>query len=343
MIKFIDVNKKFIANKKEIYALKNINLEISKGEIFGIIGYSGAGKSTLLRCINHLEVPSSGKVYVNHEEIGKKSKKELQGLRKRIGMIFQNFNLLNSRNVKDNIAFPLRKCGLTKEEIDKKIDYLLNLVDLEDKKFVYPSQLSGGQKQRVAIARALASDPEILLCDEVTSALDPNTTKQILKLLKHINKNLNITIVMITHEMEVVKEICERVAVMEDGRIVEMNTVRNLVTDPQLDITRKFLSSCDLFEDACVRLKNIYMQNQGFAKLVMLKYDQIMIREAIISKISVQYQIEASILYGNIEYIQDVPIGKLLLLLKGDSQAMNEAILFIKEFGVEVEVIENVS
>ena len=232
MIKLENVTKTY-AGKASVQALKGINLTIDDGEIFGIIGKSGAGKSTLIRCINMLEKPTSGSVTIDGDELTKMNEHQLRNERKNIGMIFQHFNLLSSRNVYDNIAFPLELAGVSKEGIKKKVSQLLELVDLTDRQYNYPSQLSGGQKQRVGIARALASDPKVLLCDEATSALDPQTTKSILELLKDINQRLGITIVIITHEMTVIKEICNRVAVIEGGVIKEQGRVVDIFTNPQ--------------------------------------------------------------------------------------------------------------
>lgn len=221
MIDLRNVEKTYYSNAGDIHALKKTNLHINAGEIFGIIGLSGAGKSTLIRCINMLEVPTGGQVFVDGQELTAMNNQELRKARQNIGMIFQHFNLLASRTVYDNIAFPLEIQGISQSEIKKRVQPLLELVQLQDRGDYYPSQLSGGQKQRVGIARALASDPKVLLCDEATSALDPQTTKSILDLLKDINKRLNLTIVMITHQMEVVKEVCDRVAVIENGEIIE--------------------------------------------------------------------------------------------------------------------------
>ena len=225
MIKLKDINKTFHTKETDVKALQNINLEISKGDIFGVIGYSGAGKSTLIRIINLLEKPDSGQVIVDGISLMEIPTKQLREIRSNIGMIFQGFNLMNSIDVYDNIAAPLRNKKLNKNDIELKVTSLLELVGLEDKRHAYPTQLSGGQKQRVAIARALSSDPEILLCDEATSALDPNTTKSILELLKQIHEKLGITIVVITHQMEVIKNICNRVAIMEQGKIVEQGDI----------------------------------------------------------------------------------------------------------------------
>lgn len=242
MIKLEQVSKIFYKKKKEIQALKNITLHIEKGDIFGIIGYSGSGKSTLVRTINLLERPTSGNIYLSDKNIVSLSEKELIPFRRKIGMIFQHFNLLSSRTVFDNVAFPLQLTDIAKTEINKKVDNLLDLVDLSGKRDEYPAALSGGQKQRVAIARALASDPEILLCDEATSALDPQTTRSILSLLKRINRELGITIVLITHQMEVVRAVCNRVAVISEGELVEENEVNILFELPKSPITQELLN-----------------------------------------------------------------------------------------------------
>ncbi|WP_077368265.1 methionine ABC transporter ATP-binding protein [Anaerosalibacter sp. Marseille-P3206] len=228
-------------NNEKIYALNSINLEINKGEIFGIIGLSGAGKSTLIRCLNRLEEPTTGKVIMDNIEVTKLNKNDLRKKRKEIGMIFQHFNLLSSKTVYENIAFPLELEKLSKDEIDKRVNTLLKYVELEDKKHAYPSQLSGGQKQRVAIARALANNPKILLSDEGTSALDPKTTKSILELLCKIRDEFGLTIVLITHQMEVIKDICDRVAIIEDGKIIEENTVKEIFANPKTKTLQEFI------------------------------------------------------------------------------------------------------
>lgn len=242
MIRLEQVSKIFYKNKGAIQALHDISLHIAKGDIFGIIGYSGSGKSTLVRTINLLERPTTGQVYLSGKDIVPLSDKELMPLRRKIGMIFQQFNLLSSRTVFDNIALPLELIGMDKQKIQEKVTQLLQLVDLSEKGQDYPVALSGGQKQRVAIARALASDPEILLCDEATSALDPQTTRSILALLKRINQELGITIVLITHQMEVVRAICNRVAVISNGRLIEENTTEVLFQSPTSNITKELLN-----------------------------------------------------------------------------------------------------
>ncbi|MGO3107588.1 MAG: methionine ABC transporter ATP-binding protein [Sphingobacterium sp.] len=242
MIKLEQVNKIFYKKHKQIHALKNVTLDIKKGDIYGIIGYSGSGKSTLVRTINMLERPTSGRVIINHKSIENLSENELMPIRRKIGMIFQHFNLLSSATVFQNIAFPLQLAGLSEETIKEKTDTLLDLIDLEEKSGDYPAALSGGQKQRVAIARALASDPEILLCDESTSALDPQTTRSILSLLKRINTQLNITIVLITHQMEVIRAVSNRVAVISDGIVVEEGNTSDVFSAPKSPVTKELLN-----------------------------------------------------------------------------------------------------
>ena len=243
MIELLNLSKSFKTKNKTIHALSDVSLTVEKGEIFGVIGTSGAGKSTLIRCVNLLEKPNEGKVIVDNIELTKLSDAQLTLERRKIAMIFQHFNLLSSRTVFDNIAFPLELEGKSKSAIKEKVNSLLDLVGLNDKAKDYPANLSGGQKQRVAIARALANDPKVLLCDEATSALDPATTKSILKLLKSINQKLNLTILLITHEMEVIKTICDKVAVIDHGKLAEQGNVEQIFTNPKQEITKGFIQS----------------------------------------------------------------------------------------------------
>ena len=257
MIELVNVEKTYYSKAGDIHALHKTNLSIKAGEIFGIIGLSGAGKSTLVRCINMLERPTGGQVFVDGSELTSMTDAQLRKARQSIGMIFQHFNLLTSRTVYQNIAFPLEIQGMSKSEIDKRVRPLLELVQLEERADYYPSQLSGGQKQRVAIARALASNPKVLLCDEATSALDPQTTKSILELLKDINKKLNLTIVLITHQMEVVKAICDRVAVIENGDLIEEGPMVDVFTNPQHPTTKELSSQWATGTTALPRRKSI--------------------------------------------------------------------------------------
>ena len=340
MIRLEHVSKEFFSKGKSVPAVKDVNLEIKKGEIFGIIGFSGAGKSTLVRCINLLEVPGSGKVFINQEEITGLSTRELRKHRKKIGMIFQQFNLCASRTVFQNVEFPLQGSGLSKKERREKVEHLLKLVGLEEKAGVYPSNLSGGQKQRVAIARALANDPEILLSDESTSALDPKTTKSILELLKKLNRELGITIVVITHEMQVIKDICDRVAVMTDGRVVEYGDVFDIFSNPRQQITREFVestSNCsriyDLLED-----KEIIHLNPGEA-ILRFRYLERNVSEALVSQLSRKFHLDINIIFGNVELIGSNPIGGLVSIVQGKAEDMESAIAYLKEKNVGVEVI----
>lgn len=346
MIELQHIDKIYHTSSGDLHALKDINLSINEGEIFGIIGLSGAGKSTLVRCINRLEKPTSGKVIVDGQDITAMSPVELRKARQNIGMIFQHFNLLSSRTVYGNIAFPLEIQGLDKAAIKKKVDPLLELVGLIDRADHYPSQLSGGQKQRVGIARALSSDPTVLLCDEATSALDPQTTESILDLLRNINKRLHITIVMITHQMNVVKEICDRVAVIENGEIIEEGTMFDLFTNPQKATTKEFVASIqhnDLPD--FVKQMNIQKVYQpGNKALVSLSFIGESAGEPVISVLIKQFDIDVNILTANIESLQNTPYGTLLVELEGDEVHMKEALDYLQaKQQLKVEVIGYVS
>ena len=342
MIQLEHVSKTFTTKSGYVHAVKDVSLQIQDGEIYGIIGFSGAGKSTLVRCINLLERPEEGNVIVDGKELLKLTPSQLRETRKKIGMIFQHFNLMRSRTVAQNVAFPLKKSGLSKDAIDHKVRELLELVDLSEKANVYPSQLSGGQKQRVAIARALANDPKVLLCDEATSALDPQTTNSILKLIKDINQKLNLTVVLITHEMGVVKEICDRVAVMEEGRVVEEGSIVDVFTHPQAKVTKNFIASTSTTD----RIYDLIEEGHALTELgedeviVSLKYDAKNASQSLISEISRAYDVDCNIIFGNIEVVKDTPIGTLIVILKGESQKRKAAFECIKSHGVETEVIK---
>lgn len=341
MIRFENISKEFTGNGKTVHAIRNVSLEINKGEIFGIIGYSGAGKSTLVRCINLLEKPTDGKVFINNEEITKLPVKQLRTYRKKIGMIFQQFNLFSTRTVYQNVEFPLKGSGLSKKEKKEKVEKLLKLVGLEEKADAYPSGLSGGQKQRVAIARALANDPEILLSDESTSALDPQTTKAILQLLKKLNKELGITIVVITHEMQVIKDICDRVAVMKDGEVVEYGEVFDLFANPREQITKNFVdgtSNLSRIQDLLEEKSNIVNLKSGEA-ILRFRYLERNVSEALVSKLSRKFQLDINIIFGNIELIGENPIGGLVSIVQGEKENIDKAISYLKEKKVGVEVI----
>ncbi|MBE3553916.1 MAG: methionine ABC transporter ATP-binding protein [Thermicanus sp.] len=333
MIRLENVSKQFPLKKgDEIIALDQINLEIEPGEIFGIIGYSGAGKSTLIRMLNLLEKPSQGKIWINGEEMLSLSDKELRKRREKIGMIFQHFNLLWSRTVYGNIAFPLEIAGWPKEKIGERVKELLHLVGLEDKENVYPSQLSGGQKQRVGIARALANEPNLLLSDEATSALDPKTTDSILELLQKINRELGITIVLITHEMHVVQKICHRVAVLEKGRIVEKGTVLEVFSNPKADITKEFVQQVmDLHQWEEV------LSPHHRKRIIQCSFLGENAQQPIISQMIKRFDIDVNILQGKINRIQQTSYGSLILELTGDAKEQERAIQYLRDHHIRVE------
>ncbi|PMC79467.1 MULTISPECIES: methionine ABC transporter ATP-binding protein [Aerococcus] len=334
-----DVAVKFETPNGIVDAVKDVNISIEKGEIFGVIGYSGAGKSTLVRTINRLQPVSSGQVIVNDKEINALSEAELRASRKKIGMIFQHFNLMNARTVEGNVLFPLKDSKLSKDEKKEKVHELLELVGLADRKDAYPSQLSGGQKQRVAIARALANDPDVLLCDEATSALDPKTTSSILELLKELNERLNLTIVIITHEMHVIKEICNRVAVMEHGVVVEQDTIFNIFRNPQQKLTKDFIESASPIEKGIQEvlnnpeLLNIHPDD----RVIRVTFSGTSTGDPLISQLTTQFSVKANILFGNIEILQNIPVGTLLLSLSGEATKVQEAIDYIGYEGITVE------
>ena len=342
MIKLENIDVTFKQGVKVVNAVKNVSLHVEPGDIYGIIGYSGAGKSTLVRTINLLQRPTKGNVVVNGVDLLKLKPKGLRAARKKIGMIFQHFNLMNTLSVFDNVAFPLKKSGKTKSEIEQKVLSLLELVGLEDKVNSYPRQLSGGQKQRVAIARALANDPDVLLCDEATSALDPKTTYSILELLKKVNVQLGITIVIITHEMQVVKEICNKVAVMEEGEVIEQGSVLEIFTNPERDLTKDFIDTATHINQGIetVLSHEQLLNLQEGDYLVKISFVGASTGEPLITKLSTQFQVAANILFANVEIIQDTPVGTLLVGLSGEKSGIENALSYIKEQGVSVDVLE---
>jgi len=341
-IELKNVYKTFVQDGKAFNAVENASVSIEKGDIFGIIGFSGAGKSTLVRTINLLGRPTSGSVTVKGKDFLALSQKELREERKKIGMIFQHFNLMKSRNVFDNVAFPLKRSGLTKKQISEKVHSLLELVEIDDKAENFPSQLSGGQKQRVAIARALANEPDILLCDEATSALDPTTTKSILKLLKKLKDQLGLTIVVITHQMEVIKEICDKVAVMEKGRIVEQGDVFSIFANPKDEVTKRFIRSTSnlskveelIAEDSPV----VHLEKDE--KLVRFTYIKKNVSEPLISAISRLYEVTINIIFAEIEIVQDAPIGGTVAIVSGEATTIDRALKHISALDVGVEVLK---
>lgn len=339
MIELRHITKIFHTNKGDIEACRDVNLTIRDGEIFGVIGYSGAGKSTLVRIINQLEKQTSGEVIIDDENISKLSADQLRQKRTKIGMIFQHFNLLWSRTVQKNIELPLEIAGVSKEQRQQKAKELIELVGLQGRENAYPSELSGGQKQRVGIARALANDPTILLCDEATSALDPDTTEQILELLMKINKQLGITIVMITHQMEVVQKICHRIAVMSEGQVVEEASVKNIFEHPIHDITKRFVRDLSSKVDDSQHnetLKKIYPDGI----LLRLTFDEDISRQPIVSKVMKQSDLDISIVSGNLTNTIDSSFGVLIVnVLGGHQKEYDEIIKVFEDYQVIVEVI----
>jgi len=342
VIKFSKVEKTYASPAGPVPALKGIDLEIAKGEIFGIIGLSGAGKSTLVRCINMLERPTGGKVIVDGQDMTALNDSELREARKDIGMIFQHFNLLSSATVYENIAFPLKLAGKSDSEIKEKVEPLLKLVGLETKAGQYPSQLSGGQKQRVGIARALASEPKVLLCDEATSALDPQTTKAILELIRDINKKLQLTVVVITHEMQVIKDICDKVAVIDKGVIAEQGTVLEVFTNPQQPITKEFISVLLSNElPAAFRGGNISQEPAEDAYLLLrLTFIGESADDPVIADMIRKFpEVETTLLFGNLDHIKYTPFGRMIIGLKGETAQVQAALDYFKTRELKEEVI----
>lgn len=342
MIDLRNISVTFQQKGQEIRAVDSVNLTIDEGDVFGIVGYSGAGKSTLVRVINLLQPPSDGEVWINDVELTKLSPKKLREKRRKIGMIFQHFNLMNSRSIFDNVDFSLKYTGKSKQERQQKVTELLDLVGLSDKANAYPNQLSGGQKQRVAIARALANDPEILLCDEATSALDPKTTLQILALLKQLNQKLGLTIVLITHEMQVVKEVCNKVAVMEEGKIIEQGSSIQIFSRPKQALTKDFIRTATHIDQALETITAYpdFAEQTNDKWLVELSYVGEQTNEPLIAQLYSKYQVTTNILYGNIELLQDVPLGSLIVTLAGELNQRQKALDFLFEQGVTVQVLK---
>ena len=330
MIRFEHVSKTFQTKNGPFDALKDVSFEIEKGDIYGVIGYSGAGKSTLIRMVNALETPTSGNVWVEGKDIGTLNQKELRNLRKGIGMIFQQFNLLESKTIYDNVAIALKLNGVSKKNIEKRVSELLDFVELSDKKYSYPGQLSGGQKQRVGIARALANNPSILLCDEATSALDPKTTDSILELLKKINEMLHITIVIITHEMNVIQKICNKVAVMDYGQVVETGSVIQVFSDPRSDIARRFVGNLirDVIPEPLV--ESIRRETRN-SRLLRIKLENTDSTEPLLWEINRKFEVETNILYSTINVIQGIVVGIMLVLFIGTDEEIEKAEQYILE------------
>ena len=336
MIEVSHLVKEFSNDGKVFRAVDDVSFQVKKGEIYGIIGLSGAGKSTLVRCLNRLEEPTSGKIFIDGVDMVALSKKELLNQRKDIGMIFQHFNLFLQKTVYDNIAYPLEIQKWPKEKIQARVEELLDFIDLKDKRGVYPSSLSGGQKQRVAIARALATSPKILLSDEGTSALDPINTRMVVETLKKTVKDLNTTIIMITHQMEVAKDICDRIAVMENGKIIEENTVEELFRAPKTKQTQKFISS--------LRESDNPDQNIDLTKykgrVLRLSYDDQTVDQPILSRCIKDYQVDVNLLSGNMNRLDVKDFGYMIVEVLGPDQQVDQALDFMKEKGVYVEVLK---
>ena len=330
IIKIQHLNKEFKLKETDVHALSDVSLDIYKGDIYGIIGMSGAGKSTLVRCLNFLERPTSGKVIVDGKDLAELSEKQLREARKNIGMIFQHFNLLMQRSVIDNVCFPMEIAGLKKKEAREKAMEYLKIVGLEEKAYAYPAQLSGGQKQRVAIARVLASDPTILLCDEATSALDPQTTKSILQLLKEINQKYGITIVVITHEMAVVQEICSHVAIIDHGKLAEHGTVEQIFQAPKSKEAKKLIyqgyEKVALMKGKrCVRI--VFSENSSF--------------EPVIANMVLAFKTPVNILYANTKDLDGVATGDMILQLPEDDVLGDKMIAYLKNTKLTVEELED--
>ena len=341
MIKLNNITKIFTLPDKKLTALDNVSLHVPKGQICGVIGASGAGKSTLIRCVNLLERPTHGAVVIDDVDLTQLSDTELVKTRRQIGMIFQHFNLLTSRTVFENVALPLELENKSKTEIQEKTTALLALVGLSDKHNVYPANLSGGQKQRVAIARALASDPKVLLCDEATSALDPATTQSILKLLKEINRTLGITILLITHEMEVVKRICDQVAVIDKGRLIEQGTVSEIFSNPKTELAQEFISSTfhiTLPEEYLENLSDTPKHAKSYP-IIKFEFTGRSVDAPLLSQASKKFGVELSILTSQIDYAGGVKFGFTIAEVEGDEDAITQAKVYLMENNVRVEVL----
>ncbi|WP_119344578.1 methionine ABC transporter ATP-binding protein [Facilibium subflavum] len=342
MIRIEGLKKEYIGKNTRHIALNGIDLEIKSGEIFGIIGKSGAGKSTLIRCLNLLEQPTEGTIIINDDDLTKKSADALRKARQKIGMIFQHFNLLSSRTVHDNVAFPLELQHIAKTTIHEKVTQLLDLVGLSQKAQSYPDELSGGQKQRVGIARALASDPIALLCDEATSALDPETTDQILKLLKRLNKELGITIVLITHEMDVIRKICDKVAIIDQGIIQEVGTVTELFLNPKTKIAKNFTENSmhlKLPEDIEQKLFDNPYHSENLSPVIKLTFLGDAITTPVIAELSRKFNVACNIIQANIERVQSQSVGVTICHMQGEKKSWEDALTYLNNQDLKMEVI----
>lgn len=338
MIELQNIQKIFNRKGSVVEALKGVNLTVEKGDIFGVIGFSGAGKSTLIRMVNYLEQPTSGEVIVNNKNLGELTNKELREVRKQIGMIFQHFNLLESKTVFENVAIPLVLNHKPKKEIEIRVNELLEFVGLENKAKSYTYELSGGQKQRIGIARALATNPLILLCDEATSALDPQTTESILQLLKKINKEYNITILIITHEMNVIREVCNKVAVMEKGKIIEQGDLLDVFGNPKEQTTKNFVRTVVHDEIPKVILDEINNEDEN-SKVLKLKFIGENSKKAILAEACNEFNVQPNILFANVTELQGNILGHLIVELKGEKENIEKAHKFMEEKNVGIEEV----
>ncbi|HGD6044657.1 TPA: methionine ABC transporter ATP-binding protein [Streptococcus agalactiae] len=346
IIKLDNIDVTFHQKKREINAVKDVTIHINQGDIYGIVGYSGAGKSTLVRVINLLQEPSAGKITIDDQVIYDNkvtlTSTQLREQRREIGMIFQHFNLMSQLTAEQNVAFALKHSGLSKEAKAAKVAKLLELVGLSDRAQNYPSQLSGGQKQRVAIARALANDPKILISDESTSALDPKTTKQILALLQDLNKKLGLTIVLITHEMQIVKDIANRVAVMQNGKLIEEGSVLDIFSHPRESLTQDFIKIATGIDEAMLKIEQqeVVKNLQVGSKLVQLKYAGHSTDEPLLNQIYKEFEVTANILYGNIEILDGIPVGEMVVILSGDEEKLRQACQAITDSQVQLTLLK---
>ncbi|MBI0038449.1 ATP-binding cassette domain-containing protein [Gilliamella sp. B14384H2] len=343
MIKFENVSKQYERNGITTQALQNINLTIQKGDIYGIIGYSGAGKSTLVRLINFLEKPTQGNVIIQNQLLNQLSNPQLRQVRRKIGMIFQHFNLLESKTVYENIAIPLVLIKKDKQAIKQKVYELLEFVGLSDKAHSYPKELSGGQKQRIGIARALANDPDILLCDEATSALDPQTTQSILELIKKINDQYKITVVLITHEMHVIEQVCHKVAVMEKGKIIEHGNVLDVFGHPKHKTTQNFVSSVINDQIPAGVVENLLEieGDKNNIKLFKLEFLGRSASEPVMNSLILQQKVVVNILFAHMSEIEKTVLGSMFVQLKGSDSNIEQSVHFLREHGVNVTEIQH--
>lgn len=339
MIELHNVYKTYIRKGTKTEALKNINLQVNKGDIFGVIGYSGAGKSTLVRLVNYLEKPTGGQVFVNGVDLHSYNTRELREVRKDIGMIFQHFNLLDSKTIYQNVAIPLILSKVEKDIIKERVMELLNFVGLADKADSYPNELSGGQKQRIGIARALATNPSVLLCDEATSALDPQTTDSILQLLQKVNQEYNITIMVITHEMSIIQKVCNRVAVMEDGEIIEQGDVVEVFGNPKHPSTQSFVRT--IIHDQIPKNVKKQLEHISGSKLIRISLGKVS-TNYIVNDLIRKYDLIVNVVFASMNDIQDDLVGYMILQLIGEDEAINNAERYLIQHGINIKELSHV-